>query len=162
MWSGKINMLLFYVLYDLWFVTSLLHYFSVPCADTCNIIVSYKSTVTVTKNTVIMFSTVKNNAYSEHVMEIMTQGLRKVCNCHLGKSIILFPMLAIYFRALSVTWSSMFPQARRLLNVTNLYYPGPGKVQVCLSVFSFLKIYISVGFWRTFSPITRSLMNQSV
>ena len=79
MWSGKINMLLFYVSYDLWFVTSLLHYFShVPSADTCNIIVFYQSTVT-NNTTVIMFSTVRNNAYSEHVMEIMTQGLRKVC-----------------------------------------------------------------------------------
>ena len=34
-------------------------------------------------------------------------------------------------------WSSMFPQARRSLNVTNLYSPGPGKMSrpsmsVCL------------------------------
>ena len=56
-------------------------------------------------------------------------------------------MLAIYFRALSVTWSSMFPQARRLLNVTNLYYPGPGKVQVCLSSVFYKNIYFS-GFLK--------------
>ena len=37
-----------------------------------------------------MFSTVRNNAYSEHVMEIMTQGLRKVCKCLLGKLVFLF------------------------------------------------------------------------
>ena len=136
MLSGKINMLLFYVSYDLWFVTSLLHYFSlvlVTSADTCNIIVFYQSTVT--NNTVIMFSTVRNNAYSEHVMEIMTQGLRKVCGL-VGKFLSYFLYLCC-FRALSVMWSSMFPQARRSLNVTNLYSPGPGKMSrpsmsVCL------------------------------
>ena len=98
MWSGKINMLLFYVLYDLWFVTSLLHYFSlvlVTSEDTCNIIVFYQSTVT-NNTTVIMFSTVRNNAYSEHVMEIMTQGLRKVCKCLKGKLEISFPIFCIY------------------------------------------------------------------
>ena len=135
MWSGKINMLLFYVSCNLWFVTSLLHYFShVPSADTCNIIVFYQSRVT--NNTVIMFSTVRNNAYSEHVMEIMTQGLRKVCKSLVGKLLSYFLYLCC-FRALSVMWSLMFPQARRSLNVTNLYSPGPGKMSrpsmsVCL------------------------------